>query len=83
MNISTYLPDNLIRALDQLARDQHVSRSAVIREAVENYLLRFQAGAWPDDVLSWQGDPEFPPFESLRGADDTVARDPFETPPTP
>ena len=79
MNISSYLPDDLVRALDRLAREHHSSRSAVIRDALELYLRRFRPGAWPDEVMSWQGDVGFAPFESLRGAEDQQGKDPFGT----
>lgn len=78
MNISTYLPERLLGALNRLARERHVSRSAIIREAVEGHLARYQRGAWPDEVMSWQGDAEFPPFEAARDIDDLRARDPFD-----
>ena len=77
MNISTYLPAELLEAVDQLARERHVSRSAVIREAVESHLARYRGGAWPEPVMSWPGDPEFPRFEASRSDDDQAARDPF------
>jgi len=79
MNISTYLPQHLLDALERLARERHVSRSAIIREAVETHLERYQRGAWPAEVMNWQGDPDFPPFEATRTADDPHARDPFDT----
>ena len=57
----------IVRSLDRLAQEQHISRSAVIRQALEMYLQRQQAGAWPRRVREWNGDPDFPAFESLRG----------------
>lgn len=80
VNISSYLPEELIEAVDRLARERHVSRSAVIREAIESHMARYQPGAWPDAVMCWPGDPDFPRFEATRGADETQARDPFEAP---
>ena len=77
MNISTYLPDHLLGTLDHLAKERQLSRSAVIREALEAYLARFERGAWPDEVMMWDGDPEFPPFEATRGTDAGTG-DPFE-----
>ena len=77
MNISAYLPDKLIAAVDRLARDARTSRSALIREAIELYLRRRERGAWPDAVQQWPGDAEFPPFESGRGTAEHETRDPF------
>jgi Arc/MetJ-type ribon-helix-helix transcriptional regulator len=68
-----------VTAIDQLARDRHSSRSALIREAIEFYLKRRQPNAWPDDVRNWTGDPDFAPFESLRSAEQGGGRDPFDT----
>lgn len=78
MNITSYLPDALVESIDRLAREQHSSRSAVIRQALEMYLRRREAGGWPQSVCDWQGDPGFAPFESLRGGEQTGGRDPFE-----
>ena len=77
MNITSYLPDELVKALDAIGREQHRSRSALIRDALEAYLQRFRPGAWPDEVMSWQADNQFPSFESLRGPSDQVRPDPF------
>ncbi|MGE0802065.1 MAG: ribbon-helix-helix protein, CopG family [Lautropia sp.] len=79
MNVNTYLPDHLVRALDHVAAASGSSRSAVMREAVELYLRRRQPGAWPNEVAGWAGDAEFPPFESLRGEAERSV-DPFEMP---
>lgn len=78
MNVTSYLSDDLVESIDQLAREQHSSRSAVIRRALEMYLRRREAGAWPQPVRDWQGDPGFAPFESLRGIEQAGSRDPFE-----
>ncbi len=78
MKITSSLPDELVRSLDRLAREQHSSRSAVIRQALETYLQRRQAGAWPQRVRDWRGAPDFPAFESLRGAEQTGRSVPFE-----
>jgi len=77
MNISAYLPDELVAALDRVASAARSSRSAVMREAVELYLKRTQPGAWPEGVLSWQGDPAFVPFESLRAQEPPRVCDAF------
>ncbi len=78
MHITSYLPDEPVGSLDRLAREQRCSRSAVIRLALEAYLQRQQAGAWPQRVREWDGDPDFPAFESLRGAEQSGGGDPFE-----
>lgn len=82
MNITSYLPDALVQSVDRLAREQRSSRSAVIRDAIEMYLKRHEAGAWPEEIRRWPGDAGFPPFESLRGNEQLSAGDPFETDPS-
>jgi hypothetical protein len=78
MNINTYLPGGLADRLDRLAEARGLSRSAVMREALEAYLRRNQPGGWPDEILEWQGDPEIEPFEALRPVVDSERRDPFD-----
>ena len=78
MNVTSYLPDDLVKALDRLARAQHSSRSAVIRQALEMYIQHQQAGPWPQRVREWRGDPEFPAFEWLRATEQAGGSDPFE-----
>ncbi len=76
MNITAYLPDELVQSLDRVARDLHSSRSAVMREALELYLRRMQPNAWPAAVMTWKRE-DFPAFESLRSHEQRQARDPF------
>lgn len=78
MNINTYLPDDLAEQLDRLAEQLGRSRSAVMREALQAFLKRNPAGGWPPEVLEWQGDPDFKPFEAMRPAQETPQADPFE-----
>ena len=77
MNITSYLPDELVRTLDRVAKERQSSPSTVMREALELYLRRMQPSAWPAEVLAWQADRSVPPFESLRGAEQHRVRDPF------
>ena len=81
MNISAYLPDHLVTALDRLAKTSRSSRSAVMREAVELYIRQRSPGAWPEAVMTWDGDRDFPSFESLRGREQSSAADLFDDSP--
>ena len=76
MNVSAYLPDDLVQAVDRHAQTTRTSRSAVLREALEQYLKRMSTGAWPADLMAWEGDADFPPFESLRDETEST-KDPF------
>ena len=77
MNINIYLQGQLLERIDRLARETGRSRSALIREALEAWLARRSASAWPAVLREWRGDPGFPPFEG--GRDDNPQRpdDPF------
>ena len=50
MNFSVHLPDPLLEQLDAYARRQQLSRSGVIREAVQLYLARQAGQVWPADL---------------------------------
>ena len=74
MNFSIYIRDELGKKLEKLAKQENVSRNNLITEAVENLIERRETGSWGDEVLSWQGCPEFelsndkeltPPQESI------------------
>ena len=75
MNISTYIPDELLRSVDDFAHQSRLSRSAIIREALEHYLRLHRIEGWPQIVRTWDGDPQLTGFEPLRRR---IARtDPF------
>jgi Arc/MetJ-type ribon-helix-helix transcriptional regulator len=77
MNINIYLQEQLLERIDRLAKETGRSRSALIREALEAWLSRRSASAWPAVLREWRGDPAFPPFDE--GRDDRSQRpeDPF------
>ncbi len=67
MNFNIYLDSALGAALQRLAKRRKVARNALIRQAVEDLLEKeSRAEGWSDAVLSWQGEHDFPPFESHR-----------------
>lgn len=53
MNFSIHLPQPLLVDLDNFAKTHSISRSGVVRVAVENYLAQKTASQWPSDVLGW------------------------------
>lgn len=77
MNINIYLQAELLELIDRLARETGRSRSALIREALEAWLSRRSASAWPAAVREWKGDPDFAPFESGRADASSRPDDPF------
>jgi Arc/MetJ-type ribon-helix-helix transcriptional regulator len=67
VKITIYLKEWLVDALDRSAREIGRSRSALVREAVEQWLARrSERAGWPTSVRDWQGVPDFPPFEAAR-----------------
>ena len=67
MNFNIYLNTNLGAALARLAKRRKVTRNALIREAVEDLLEKeSHSQSWSEAVLTWQGAPDVPPFESHR-----------------
>jgi Arc/MetJ-type ribon-helix-helix transcriptional regulator len=78
VNINIYLHEKLLAQIDVLAHRGRLSRSALIRTALESWLQRETAPVWPGVVSDWSGDSEFPLFEALRaGESSTRPDDPF------
>lgn len=73
MNLSIHLPQPLLGNLDSFAKSQNMSRSSVVREAVESYLAQKTARQWPADILLWMSLPAIegdgfglPDFDAMR-----------------
>lgn len=75
MNISTYLPDDLLTTVDAFASENSLSRSAIIREGLELFLARHRVDGWPEVVRNWSGDALSPPMPT----DSQPVEDPFTT----
>ncbi len=52
MNFSIHLPNHLLQELDQHVKSGGESRSAVVRDAVQQYLERFRASRWPQTLVA-------------------------------
>ncbi len=68
MNISTYLPDELLAVVDTFAAQHSISRSAMIREGLELFLARHRSDGWPSLVRNWTGDANHPVLEIPQAA---------------
>ena len=66
MNINIYLEDSLADSLNHYVKDSGQSRNAIIREAVQEYIITHQVKKWPDSVLKYKGTKDIAPFESSR-----------------
>jgi hypothetical protein len=76
VNFSVYLDDASVRRLDAICAKTGTSRNALIRRAIADLLDR-ERPSWPAEVLSFQPDATFPPFESHRRELARPVDDPF------
>ena len=77
MNVMTLkLPDDLNAALKEVSRKRGLSKSAVVREALEQSLLAqgVAAGAAERWVAQWQGRLKLPEARDAEAADPRLAR---------
>ena len=74
--ISLKLPDNLNAALQEVSRKRGVSKSAVVREALEQSLMAqgAVAGAAERWVAQWQGQLKLPEGKTAESADPRLAQ---------
>ena len=59
MNFSVYFKDELGEKLQKIAESEGVSRNNLITEAVEKLIQERETSNWGEEVLNWQGCPEF------------------------
>lgn len=76
MNVITLkLPDDLNAALNEVSRKRGLSKSAVVREALEQSLRAQGAAASAAEqwVQAWQGRLKLPPTADVESADPRLA----------
>lgn len=66
MNINIYIENKIGQQLRTQAKTLGKTRNAVIREALQYWLLHHQSRTWPPIILNFHGDPKFPRLESYR-----------------
>ncbi|GAB6040353.1 ribbon-helix-helix domain-containing protein [Endothiovibrio diazotrophicus] len=66
MHFNIYVDDETGSALNQAVENSGKSRNAIIREAIREWLQHHGKRRWPEEVLAFEGDPRFPPFEERR-----------------
>ncbi|MDJ0679923.1 MAG: ribbon-helix-helix protein, CopG family [Xenococcaceae cyanobacterium MO_167.B52] len=59
MNFSIYLKDELVIQLEAIAKREKVSRNNLINQAVEHFIKEHEASHWGEEILNWEGCPEF------------------------
>ena len=76
MNFNIYLDDKTAKQLEQETQKSQLSRNAIIRQAITSWLNK-KNKSWPDEILNYQGDENFPAFESYRKELTEIKDDPF------
>lgn len=67
MNISIYLSQKLASKLSHVAHQQHSSKNAIVREALEEWFAHhYPASNWPSHFFDFQAVKEAPDFSSYR-----------------
>lgn len=76
MNFNIYLDDETAKQLQQETTKSKLSRNAIIRQAITSWLNN-KHKQWPEEVLNYEGDDQFPAFESHREELSDIKDDPF------
>lgn len=67
MNFSVYLPQKLANKLSLLAQQQHTSKNAIIREALEKWITQHSPKSqWSPHVFDFAPIEDTPDFASYR-----------------
>lgn len=77
MNFNIYLDDVTGQRLITAAEQNAETKNALIRRAVSEWLARHGNAQWPEEVLSFNGIADMPPFESTRDNLKPPAADPL------
>lgn len=77
MNFNVYLDERTAQRLALYAKRRRMTRNAIIREAVADWIGRNGESKWPERVMAARGEPKFAPFESHRDELKSATDDPF------
>ena len=66
MNFNVYLDYALAQKLESLSRKQGKKRNAVIREALEAWIIQANSQTWPTTVMDYEGTSDWIAFEEYR-----------------
>lgn len=76
MHFNIYLDDQTAEQLQNETDKSQLSRNAIIRQAIKNWLNR-KKSTWPEEVLNYAGEHDFTSFESHRSELSKPTDDPF------
>jgi hypothetical protein len=77
MNFNIYLDDDTGQQLNVVAKKTGVSRNALVRQAVSEWLKIRGKAQWPAEVMTFNGVASMPAFEASRRALTPPAEDPL------
>ena len=77
MHFNIYIDDETGAKLKELALKRKETRNALVRRAIQEWVVKSSVSAWPSVILEFQGVSDFPPFESHRKDMNPPNEDPF------
>jgi predicted transcriptional regulator len=77
MNFNIYLDDETGQQLNHVAKQVGENRNALVRRAVSAWLNQHGKPQWPDEVLTFRGMADMPPFEAGRDSIKPPVTDPL------
>lgn len=66
MHFNIYIDDQTGQKLNKFAKELGKNRNSLIREAIEAWITHHVSPQWPKDILRFEGEKNFPPFEKYR-----------------
>ena len=78
MNANIYIDDALYHRLTEYTKRAHISRSLLIREALNEWFARHSQNQWRENFFDFEGIKDFPLAEDLRKDMLTPSEDPFQ-----
>ena len=66
MHFSVYLPDDLVKKIDIISKENHLNRSLFIRQALEKWIEHHQPKTWPINFFDFEPVEETPDFSLSR-----------------
>lgn len=77
MNVTIYLEDPLAHELAHWSKTSGQNRNAIIREAIHEWIAHRKQREWPEIILKFKGEKNFPAFENYRDELQTPKEDPL------
>ena len=66
MQLTIDLPQDLEQDLILQATQSNIPLQTLVLQAIRQLIQAKPIAQWPDEILNYQGDPDFPAFESYR-----------------